>query len=584
MDEGAELPVIHPATDYAIQVVDGAIVAGQSVRWACQRHLDDLELGHERGLYFDEDGADRVLEFAGFIRHFKGEWGRGLGEVFAPSPWQVFILASLFGWKRSEDDLRRFSLGYIEVGKKQGKTFLDAFVGLYMMIGEGEPEPEVWCGATKLEQARILFNAAKSMIRKSPELRGLFGIRKDCIYCEANGAQWKPAGQNEPESFDGCNPSCWLMDEVHALRDSGLWNVLDSATVARRQPLGLATTTAGFEINGFGGQQHRKFTRIIDPNSGIESDSEFVYIASLDDGDDWRDRRVWEKALPGLGVSVSLSTIAARVKRAISDPDEENNVRTKNLNQWVGQAERYFPMADWDACPEALDLEALAGVPCVGGIDLAHTRDLSTLVLIFETESPPYPVLAYSWCPEADIRRRSVRDKVPYTQWRQDGFIEATEGNITDFAYIRTAISGVDGRGERHPGSLMDRFSIREIAYDQRFATQLETQLTGDGVSMVPVAQGFGLNIATKTLKRFVVGHQLVHGGNPVLRWNIDNFAVVRSDSDQVRPSKKKAREKIDLAVALVMAVDRMIRNNSVPTESVYDRRLREGKPLFEEI
>lgn len=358
-----------PATEYAQRVLDGEIVTGRPVRWACARHLRDLKECRSRGLAFDADEAARWVEFFGLLRHFEGTWGKadgGRGAPVALELWQKFVTGSIVGWQRRSGGgwLRRFRQAWVEVARKQGKSLWAAGMGLGFLTIDGEPGAQIWNAATKLKQARVIHGAAMEMRRKCPELRELVGQLKDRLFVTETHSYFAPLGADS-ETEDGLNPHVALLDEVHAHPDGSMWDVLESGMAARSQPLILAVTTAGFDRHSFGKQQHDYHRRLLDPASGIENDQVFAYIAELDregldatNQDDPYDESVWIKANPNLGVSVGLDYLRARALKAQQNPREENDFLCKNLNVWVGQAVRWIPMQHWDACVGPWAVEA----------------------------------------------------------------------------------------------------------------------------------------------------------------------------------------------------------------------------------
>ena len=336
---------MHKIHQYAEDVAAGRIVTGLPVRWACKRHLLDLQHGEKRGFYFDDSRAESFLEFARLQKHFKGPWA---GQPFDPEPWQEFLLGCIFGWIR-EDGTRRFREAWINTAKKQGKTFVEAIIALWMLAFDGEQGAEVVSVATKAKQARIAFDAARMMVTGNKDLHEFIRVFKTSLWSPGNDGRFTPLSRSQTGE-DGPSISCAILDEIHEWPDGALWRITRSGRIARPQPLLVAATTAGFNMYGFGKQQYDLFRRIVDPNSGTDNDSAFVYIAEIDDGDDWRDESVWIKANPNLGVSVTLDQLREEFATAEHSTADENNFRVKHLNGWVAQAERWLSMAHWDDC------------------------------------------------------------------------------------------------------------------------------------------------------------------------------------------------------------------------------------------
>ena len=274
---------------------------------------------------------------------------------------------------------------------------------------------------------------------------------------------------------------------------------------------------------------------------------------------------MWKKANPSLGITVGIDKVKAACESAKQNPAEENSFRQLRLNQWVKQAVRWMPMEKWDRCAFAASEDALEGRVCYGGLDLSSTTDITAFVLVFPPldEEDKYTVLPYFWIPEDNIDLRVRRDHVPYDVWERQGHLQTTEGNVVHYGYIEKFI-------ER----LGERFNIREIAFDRWGAVQMVQNLEGMGFTVVPFGQGFkDMSPPTKELMKLVLEERIAHGGHPVLRWMMDNIYIRTDPAGNIKPDKEKSTEKIDGAVATVMALDRAIRCGNDTSESVYDSR-----------
>ncbi len=548
---------------YARQVAAGKILASKWVSLACERHLRDLKNGKTRGLRFDHDAAAHAIDFFHFLKHSKGEWA---GTEFHLEPWQQFIVASAFGWLRA-DGLRRFRTIYIEIPRKNGKSTIVAGIGLYLFYGDGEPGAEVYAAATKKDQARIVFSEAKRMVQASPSLKKRIGVNVDNLHILGTASKFEPLGADE-DTMDGLNVHGALVDEVHAHKNRGIWDVLETASGSRRQPMRLAITTAGFDRHSICWELHEYGQKVNE--SILEDDSFFSYIACIDEGDDWTDETIWAKANPNLGVSVKLDDLRSLARKAQAMPAAQNSFRRLRLDEWTEQESRWIDLATWDACEGTVSASSLEGRPCFGGLDLASTTDICALELYFDPEEDEEvgQVLSFFWVPAENIAQRAKKDRVPYDIWVKQGHIKATDGNIVDYDVIFDDIV-----------ELTQVYDLKELAYDRWNATQLTTQLGAEGITVVPIGQGFqGLAGPTKELEKLVIGKRLNHGGNPVLRWMASNVAVKEDAAGNRKPDKSKSRERIDGIVALVMAVGRaQVSPESGGGESQYDR----GEDLF---
>lgn len=538
----------HPAEQYARNVVDGRIVAGKLVRRACERHLHDLAHGGERGLYFDAAAAEHVLGFYRFLRHSKGEWA---GQTFTLEPWQQFLFWMQFGWRRS-DGLRRFRTAYKSVARKNGKSTLHSGTSLYMLLADGEPGAEVYAAATKKDQARIVFEEAKRMALASPDIRKRLQILKDNMHVVSTASKFEPLCSNA-ENLDGLNVHAGMIDELHAHRTRELWDVLETATGARRQPMLDSITTAGFdqtgicyELRSYGQQVLEGF----DKPDGLRDDTFLFVDYTLDAGDDWRDPAVWPKANPNLGVSVKPDDLERKAAKATQIATAQNNFRTKHTNEWREQDVLWLDMGRWDACAAAVDPQALARQPCYGGLDLSKRRDTTAFVLVFPRDNG-YDVLPFFWMPRENVIEAEKRDRMPYRLWAEQGLIELTEGRTVDYRRVRARIR-----------ELAKTYSVREIAFDPWNADDTRIELELDGLVMVQTRQGMrSLSPPSKELETLLIDGRLRHGGHAVLRWMASNVAVRTDENDNIRPIKTADAKKIDGIVALVMALGRAMLN-----------------------
>lgn len=546
------------AFDDAINYIDGVrsgeIVVGELVRLAVDRHVDDLERQDTTGLRFDPEAVDRVYRFFAFLRHSKGEWA---GQQFLLSPWQAFILMVLFGWK-SPSGYRRFFIAYLQVARKNGKTTFLAGIGLYLAFADNEPGAEVYCAATKRDQAKILHAEATRMRAQSPELAKRIKAYRDNLHVNEKAQKFEPIG-SDADTTDGLNSHGNLVDELHKHKTRDLWDVLTSGTGARRQPLTIAITTAGFDLQSICWEQRDYAEKIL--KGAIRDDSFFAFVAEPDKDDDWHDERTWVKGNPNLGVSVYLDNLRQDYRKAAASPAGQNAFRRLRLDEWTEQEDRWIEMAAWNACP-AIE-RALEGARCYGGLDLSSTTDLSALVLVFPPDQwPEWTVLPYFWMPEDGLLDRARNDRVPYDAWVRDGWIKATPGNLIDYDWVREDVKRTAGL-----------FRLEEIAYDRWNSSGLVTQLTGDGLEMVPMGQGYAsMSAPAKEMMRLLLAKQINHMDNPVLRWMASNVMAVQDPAGNIKPDKAKSRHRIDGIVAMIMAIDRAMRHGE-KKESVYKRR-----------
>lgn len=543
----AAAPAKSPATDYARRVRAGDIVAGPLVRLACERHLRDLEREGEPGFPYRFDAA-REAKFLLFAQHMN----LSEGVPFVLEPFQQFIVGALFGWV-DEHGFRRFRTGYIEMGKGNGKTPLAALVGLYMLRGDGEWQAEVYTAAVTRDQANIMFTDAKNIAKATPALsRSLEVLGHNIAY----GDSFFRTVSAEARSLDGKRPHASLIDEIHEHPTPIVVQKQRAGMKRRMQPLVFEITNSGYDRNSICWEHHEHSRQVLEGT--LVDETWFAYVCGLDEGDDWHDEAVWPKANPGLGSILPVTYIREQVKEADAMPSSQNLILRLNFCVWTQQSTKWIDLSDWDACEDEVDLEALRGERCFAGLDLASTTDLAAFVLWFPDHDT---VLPFFFAPEEASSRRWERDRVPYPEWMRDGFIEQTEGNITDYDYIRERIRELAGI-----------YDIAEIGYDRWNATQLVTQLVEDGAQMVPVGQGFAsMSAPAKAMEALIIGRRLRHDGNPVLRWMAGNVSARQDPAGNIKPDREKSADKIDGIVALVMALSRAVVDQGESRGSVYE-------------
>jgi phage terminase large subunit-like protein len=501
---------------------------------------------------FSEEKANRAVKFIKLLKHTKAPWR---GVPFNLQPFQEKWIRDLFGTV-NQNGTRQYRTAYVEIPRKNGKSELAAAIALYLLCDEGGAE--IYGAAGDQEQAGIVFNVAAQMVQQNEGLTKRFKVvehRKRIVY-PATGSFYH-AISAEAATKHGYNASGVIFDELHVQPNRDLWDVLTTSGGTREQPLVFAITTAGFDRNSICWEQHEYAERVA---KGIIEDSTFypvLYSASEDA--DWTDEAEWYKCNPGLGNFRSLDEMQSLCAKAKETPALENTFRRLYLCQWTQQETRWMPIESWDATAGEVVADDLAGEVCYAGLDLASTSDIAALVLVCPDEDGIMDILSFFWIPGDDLAARVRKDRVPYEVWIRKGLIRATPGNVIDYRTIKEDIK-----------ELGKRFNIREIGYDRWNATQLVTELTDEAFNMVPVGQGFAsMSAPTMELMRMTLARKLRHGGNPVMRWMASNMMVRQDPAGNLKPDKEKSLQKIDGMVALIMGLDRAIRN----TRSVYEDR-----------
>ena len=509
---------------------------------------------------YDAKKAQYAVNFINCLKHTKGLWR---GVPFDLLPWQDKIIKDVFGTVK-ENGYRQYNTAYIEIPKKNGKSELAAAVALYMTCGDNEWGAEVYGCASDRQQASIVFDVAVNMVDQCPALKKrikpIMSVKR-LVYKPTNS--YYQVLSAEAYTKHGLNVHAVIYDELHSTPNRELFDVMTKGSGdARTQPLFFLITTAGTDRNSICYEQHQKAVDIIQER---KIDTTFYpALYGIKDDDDWTLEENWYKANPSLGHTIDIEKVRNAYMSAKDNPAEENIFRQLRLNQWVKQSIRWMPMDRWDECSFPVNLDHLKGRECFAGLDLSSTTDITAFVLVFppRSEEEKYEVVPYFWIPEENLKLRVRRDHVPYDVWEQQGYIKTTEGNVVHYGFIETFIE-----------ELGTKYNIREIAFDRWGAVQMVQNLEGMGFTVVPFGQGYkDMSPPSKELMKLTLEKKIAHGGNPVLRWMMDNIFVKTDPAGNIKPDKEKSTEKIDGAVALIMALDRAIRNKG-NDGSVYDNR-----------
>lgn len=501
--------------------------------------------------WFDDDAAERAVSFfADCLTHTSGEWR---GQPFVLSDWQADIVKNLFGWKR-EDGTRRYRTAFIALPRKQGKTTLAAGLALYALYCDGEPGAQVINAAADREQAALCFDSAKGMVEAEEALSTRSDVFRRAVVVPNTGSSYKVLS-SDANTKHGLNVHYAGIDELHAWPDRELYDVLVTSMGARRQPLTVVTTTAGYDRNTICYELWDYAVKVQD--GSIQDDTFLPVIFAADKDDDWTDPATWAKANPGFGVSVKQEFYEQECAKARELPGYENTFRRLYLNQWTEAESRWLSSDAWTACGG--ELPDLTGKTCTAGLDLASTTDVAAFVMAFEDAGHTY-LMPHFFVPQDAIGKRSKRDRVPYDVWAREGLVTTCPGAVIDYDLIRKRIN-----------ELSEKYHIKEIAVDRWNATQLTTQLEGDGFDVIGFGQGFAsMSAPTKELESRIIGKTLRHGDNPVMAWMASNVMVEQDAAGNMKPSKKKSTEKIDGIVAAIMALGRlMVVDHSEPNLEV---------------
>jgi phage terminase large subunit-like protein len=514
-------------------------------------------LAISQGCWFDEDSGNDVIDFIeSFCKQSQGRWA---GEPLILLDWQRDFLMRLFGWKRP-DGLRRFKRAYLEVAKKNGKSTMISAFCLVLLLIDREGSPQVFLNACDKEQASIVFDEAKRMVEKSPELAKRLDVvdsRKTIYHAAGDGKI--VANSAEIEKKDGLNPSGVVFDELHRQRNRKMWNIFKYAAVAREQAITVAITTAGDAEEGIWFEQREYSEKV---NAGVIPDTTHlgvVYRALPTDDID--DPATWAKANPSMGHTIKAEDFSRELEEAKLDPGDLANFMRLRLNIVCRGDTQFVTLEMWDR--GNVPVIIIPHAPAYAGLDLSETQDLTALAILFEDDDESISVIMRFWLPDANILDLERKHNQPYRAWADKGLITLTPGNVVDYAFVRKAINDVAGD-----------FDLRKLLIDPYNAAKLSIELAEqDGLPCESIRQGFySLNSPTKQLKRLILSGRIHHGGNPIMRWHASNAVTVQDSAGSIKLCKRKSQKKIDGMAALVNAVAAWDAGDGDGGPSVYEQ------------
>jgi phage terminase large subunit-like protein len=565
------------ARAYQADVLEGRIPACVWVRRALERQARDLERANTPGFpyWFDPAAAANPCQIAELLPHIKGPdafvvgrdaAGREIWNPLVLQPWQCWILTTIFGWRRVEDGRRRFKVAFVLVPRKNAKSTLASVVVIKMLVADGESGAECYSAATTRDQAKIIGSIVWEMVRRSPDLRAQFGIKlgsqtTQTLNVPANASKFAPLS-SDASTLDGLNVSFAAIDEFHAHKTRDVYDVIDTSTGTRPNPLIMPITTAGVEIGGVCHEKLQYLEKILD---GVVDDPTWFGINyTIDTGDDIRDPVIQRKANPNYGVSVRPDDLERKIAEAQQSPAAMNNVLTKHFNVWIRTESAWMTATLWQTCTSRALARAAVEIPtelrrvkCWIGVDAAEVRDIFAVVALFKMAADAYKLFGWYYLPTETIRKSPIAQ---LSGWVRDGFIIETPGDQADFPRIEADILG-----------LIDRLNVIEVDFDRALAAHMQQDLKRalepargrDAVEklIVTVNQNVEtMDPAMKMVERLVLAGKLEHDGNPAMSWQIANVVVERNLKDELYPRKaggKDSPNKIDGPVALFTCLSR---------------------------
>lgn len=520
---------------YAEDVVSGKIVACQWVKLACQRFLDDI---NSPDFYFDEQKYKTITTFSGVLKHYSSG---AAGKPFILEPWEDFIVCNIFCLYRVDTKRRKYKTAHISVSRKNGKSTLCAALGLFGLIGDGEPAASVIMAANSRDQAKIDFDASAAFARQlDPKRKNLKVLRSEIVF-QKNNASLKVISA-DASTGDGLNPSMVILDELHEAKDSRMFDVLRSGQGFRQQPLMLSVTTAGFNLNGFCHSYEDYCKEVL---SGQKMDDTlFALLYTLDDGDDWTDSSVYVKSNPNLGVTVNRDWLEEQVNQAKNSPSLEVGVRTKNLNVWCSSSVVWIPEDKIKKCMKKMNMSDFIGKNnylVYIGFDLSAVSDLTALTFLFiDPEEDEYYFFTFYYLPKSALDGKYNSEL--YKMWSKKGFLILTESDTTDYAYIKNQIL-----------YWYDKLDVQGIFYDSWNATALVNDLIKEGLPMEAYSQSIGsFNRPTKELERLILSDKVIIDNNPVTRYCFDSVELKVDINGNAKPTGDHEKNKIDGVISML--------------------------------
>ena len=564
---------ILAARTYTTQVLSGTIPACHWTIEACRRQADDLARADavQAALLaaaadpadadlqaaadaavaawpwvFDDAAAARICEFLELLPHIKGKWARER-RLLVLDAWQCLIVTTVFGWVHRTTGLRRFREAYIEVPRKNGKSLVSAGVGLYMLSADGEQGAEVYSAATTRDQARIVFDDAKGMAERTPDMRTYLGVAilTHSITVAHTSSKFAPLAA-EASTQDGLNVHCAIIDELHAHKRRDLYDVIDTARGAREQSLLWLITTAGTDRSGICYERRTHITKVLD--RVIQDETMFGIIYTIDDDDDPMETASWAKANPNWMTSVLPDDMQAAARKAAAMPSALNNFLTKRLNVWVNGDSPWMDMRAWDRCanPALQQLQDYAGAKVWMGLDLAQKKDFAALCLVFERDG------LWHVCTRLYLNELAIAESgnAHLSGWARQGYVQVTDGDITDFDVVAEDLR-----------SYCKQFDVQEIAFDPALSMYFAGKLIEEGLPLVEIAQrAMFFTPPLIQVENLVLEKKLSHDANPVMTWMVSNLVVKVSKFNELRsPTKERPENKIDGPMAMLMALGRAL-------------------------
>lgn len=533
---------------YAHDVVSGKQVAGKLIRLACQRYLDFM---NDTRYEFRPDKCERVLSFISKLKHYQGKCA---GKPFVLEEWQKWIIYSIFGFYYKDSNERLVKKALITVGRKNGKSMQIAAMALYMLIADGEPAAQVLNIANNTKQAHLLFEMQQKLVKCLDPKHKYTKTLRDSIQVPKTSS-YSQVLSSDSSGHDGSSPSTYILDEVHEMKDSKLWDVMVSGTGFRVSPLGICISTSGFLLNGFLHNYRDVCIDILEHRK--EDDEQFAAIYELDEEDDWKDEKNWVKANPNLDVTVTRKYLEGQIRSAINDSALEVSVKTKNFNMWVSSKEIWISDDKIRKVMSPVNLDDYKDEDCFMGVDLSAVSDLTSTTVMFppnpdrEINPDKFVFKTIIYLPESELTENV--NSYLYMIWKRENYLKVTSGNVVDYDYIL-----------KDQININDKNYVVNVAYDKWNATQWAINATEEGLPLTPYSQALGnFNGPTKTLERLIRTGMVVIDNNPIVRWAFSNVTLKLDQHENAKPTKanNEKSKKIDPVISMIQSLGGYLEN-----------------------
>lgn len=518
-------------------IVGGQVVVSKKVRKQFEKLVEDI---NNPGKYhFDLEKATRPIEFVEkFCKHSKGQWA---GKPVILDLWQKAIIQAIFGFV-DEKGIRKYREALIIVARKNGKSTLLSAIALYMLFADHEGGAQVCCVASKKDQAKIVFTEAKNMVTQSEWLSQLIKKRKSDLYVPLTFSTFEPLA-SDSNTLDGLNMHCGIIDELHSLKDRNIYDVSKQSMGARTQPLLLIISTAGFVRENIYDNRYEHAEKVLE---GIIEDEKFIsFIYELDERSEWTKQKSWAKANPGLGTIKSMEYMKAQVKQATDDKSYLPTVLTKDFNireTGVGSWLTFEAINN----PETYDMSIFKESYGIGGVDLSSVGDLTCASVLVRKEGKWYLIQKY-WIPLEKAEQKEREDKVPYSIWKENGYVDFCLGNKINYTDVTNWFI-----------ELREKYGIYTlwIGYDKWNAQYWQEEMKQNSFVLEEVIQGaLTMSAPMKLLSADLEKKIINYNNNPILKWCLTNTQIEVDKNDNIRPVKgKNAKQRIDGTVSLIDA------------------------------